>query len=478
MKLKTRIIYISCLTVLIASFISETFIWMITGRNLQKEALSNGYQESFVFVDKLEQELSEKNISKKDITVLNYIFKEFDDNYTVAYVLKNGNWYPENNAPDKSEVEEVYNNTVFSYTDFAQISYKSYQKDNDLKYDYESDISYAIMNYEGRSYAVFMTLADQDILLFRLYDITDVQEEKINLAAIMAGITIVVTGIAILILMVVLKREFAPLSQLNEEAKNIAAGFHDKRIEIKKKDEIGQLSQNFNQMAEAVEQRTKSLEESEQKKTIFMGNLTHELKTPMTAISGYAQTLLSAKLSEEEQREALMYIYEECGRLERLSKKMMKLLELSENPEINFTDTLVADIFQAAEKSCQVLLKKKDISLKCMESGQHFYMDSDLMTDVLINLIDNAVKASKPGAEIILYAHDNMIEVQDFGKGIPQEELEKILEPFYMIDKSRSRKNGGAGLGLALIAVIVEKHHIKMSIDSEVGKGTRFILEW
>ena len=227
-----------------------------------------------------------------------------------------------------------------------------------------------------------------------------------------------------------------------------------------------------------MEQRTKSLEESEQKKTIFMGNLTHELKTPMTAISGYAQTLLSAKISEEEQREALMYIYEECGRLERLSKKMMNLLELSENPEINFTDTPVADIFQAAEKSCQVLLKKKDISLKCMESGQHFYMDSDLMTDVLINLIDNAVKASEPGAEIILYAHDNMIEVQDFGKGIPQEELEKILEPFYMIDKSRSRKNGGAGLGLALIAVIVEKHHIKMSIDSEVGKGTRFILEW
>ena len=221
MKLKTRIIYISCLTVLIASFISETFIWMITGRNLQKEALSNGYQESFVFVDKLEQELSEKNISKKDITVLNYIFKEFDDNYTVAYVLKNGNWYPENNAPDKSEVEEVYNNTVFSYADFAQLSYKSYQKDNDLKYDYESDISYAIMNYEGRSYAVFMTLAEQDIFLFRLYDITDVQEEKINLAAIMAGITIVVTGIAILILMVVLKREFAPLSQLNEEEKTL-----------------------------------------------------------------------------------------------------------------------------------------------------------------------------------------------------------------------------------------------------------------
>ena len=88
-------------------------------------------------------------------------------------------------------------------------------------------------------------------------------------------------------------------------------------------------------MAEAVEQRTRSLEESEQKKTIFMGNLTHELKTPMTAISGYAQTLLTAKLDEEEKQEALQYIYEECKRLERLSKKMMKLLGLSESEDIN-----------------------------------------------------------------------------------------------------------------------------------------------
>ena len=105
-------------------------------------------------------------------------------------------------------------------------------------------------------------------------------------------------------------------------------------------------------------------------------------------------------------------------------------------------------------------------------------MEPDLITDVLINLVDNAVKASEPGSQIILRAEDNRVEVQDFGRGIPKEEQEKILEPFYMIDKSRSRKNGGAGLGLALIAVIVQKHNIKMSIESEVGKGSKFVLEF
>lgn len=99
-------------------------------------------------------------------------------------------------------------------------------------------------------------------------------------------------------------------------------------------------------------------------------------------------------------------------------------------------------------------------------------MDEDLMTDVLINLIDNAVKASENGGKISLIAYKNTIKVIDYGKGMPEKELKKILEPFYMIDKSRSRKNGGAGLGLALTATIVEKHNIDMNIESEVGKGT------
>lgn len=100
------------------------------------------------------------------------------------------------------------------------------------------------------------------------------------------------------------------------------------------------------------------------------------------------------------------------------------------------------------------------------------------MTDVLINLIDNGIKASDPGAEVVLRAYKNCIEVQDFGCGIPEEEQEKILEPFYMIDKSRSRKNGGAGLGLALTAMIAKKHHIQLEIVSEVGRGTRMILQF
>ena len=427
MKLKTRIIYICCMAVLVASFVSEAVIWVITGKNIENEAIANGYQDCFLIREKIENDITQLKLSADE--ELNYMIKKYGDDYIIAYKYKD--------ADNESKgAKEIYNNTIFNYKELKALKYNQYDVESNVS---EGDkIKYAILSYGGRSYVVYHFETEKSMVIFRLYDITDVQQEKIQLALLMLVITICVTGITIFVLFFVLRREFAPLNRLNEEAGNIARGLYDKRIDIRKKDEIGKLSENFNQMAEAVEQRTRSLEESEQKKTIFMGNLTHELKTPMTAISGYAQTLLTAKLDEEEKQEALQYIYEECKRLERLSKKMMKLLGLSESEDINVKCIPVSHIFEAAKKSCQVILKEKNICFKSVEHGESFFMDEDLMTDVLINLIDNAVKASENGGKISLIADKNTIKVIDYGKGMPEKELKKILEPFYMIDKSRS----------------------------------------
>lgn len=479
MKLRTRIIGISCITVLAAALISELFIWIYTGKNLKNEAILKGLQEYYVLVNKIQQDISEKDESEVDYIYLDYLLKSYNDNYNICFWVENLDVYDVDYIPPENEVEEIYNNTIFAYEQLANLNYKSYYTIAEFAYPNENNyITFAYLNYKGRNYAVFNTVIGDNILLYRLQDITYVQDKIIKLALVMAGITLVVMAVAIFILLMVLKRELKPLQQLNETAKSMAEGYYDKRIVIRRKDEIGQLAENFNKMTEAVEIRTKNLEESEQRKTIFMGNLTHELKTPMTAISGYAQTLLSTKISEEEQREALLYIYQECGRLERLSKKMMNLLELGQGDEIKLEEISAKALFEAAARSCKEILQKKQIQLQCVEQGEHFKVDVDLMTDVLINLIDNAIKASEPGGKIILRAQGNCIEVQDFGRGIPKEEQEKIMEPFYMIDKSRSRKNGGAGLGLALISVIVQKHEIKMSIESETGKGSKFVLEF
>ena len=247
---------------------------------------------------------------------------------------------------------------------------------------------------------------------------------------------------------------------------------------MEKNDEIGELSNNFNQMAEAVQSRVQRLKETEQKRTLFMGNLTHELKTPMTAISGYAKTLLMVKLPEEDREEALSYIYGESCRLERLSQKMMNLLLLEENDPIQRVEVSAEVLFHNVEEACRRSLEEDGISLECHPNGAVFLADIDLMTEVLINLVDNARKASSWGSCIILSARENVIKVQDFGRGIPEEEQDKILEPFYRIDKSRSRQNGGAGLGLAITALILKRHNATIQIESRVGEGTCMILQF
>lgn len=458
MKLRTRIIGISCIAVLLASLLGDAVIWVLHAKSQKNEAFMQAYQNFYVVLNDLDRTLDVKEGVETDPVYLEYFFKTLKDDYNICY--RNVGDYR-----DTDGWEEVYNHTVFSAEELENLEYVT-----------ENSVSYAEFSLDGKHYLVFEDGSVSGLKIFRIEDISYVWENLQRLAVYMLLITLGVTAVALVVLYLVMNRVLQPLKELNDTTKRMTENLYGQRVVIRYRDEIGQLGESFNKMAEAVEARTRSLEESEKRKTLFMGNLTHELKTPMTAISGYAQTLLSVKLSTEDQEEALHYIYEECGRLERLSKKMMKLLELDQEEGLEMKDTPVKQIFEAAEKSCQAVLKEKQITLEWSEHGEHFLMEPDLMTDVMINLIDNGVKASEPGGKLILRAYDRYIEVQDFGQGIPKEEQEKILEPFYMVDKSRSRKSGGAGLGLALVAMIAKQHHILLQIDSEVGKGTRMIL--
>lgn len=456
MKLKTKIIWISCLAVLTAILVSDGIIWKLNERTLLNDAKMKGYQNSYVLGMKLREELDTYNTTINDDIFLDYFFKQQQDAYNIGI-----------KEESNGALKEIYNLTMLTPEELEELDYICYD-----------ELSYAELTWNGKSYLVFCDSFSDNFNLYHIEDVSYVQEEQNRLLVYMLIIMFGVTIIIILILTMILKRTLQPLQDLNETTKCIAEGFYDQRVVVNGQDEIGQLGKNFNKMAEAVEARTERLEESEHQKTLFMGNLTHELKTPMTAISGYAQTLLTTRLGEEETREALSYIYQECGRLERLSKKMMKLLELDQNIELEFSEHPVIEVFDAAKHACQEILKEKKIQLVVQEQGERFCIDFDLMTDVLVNLIDNAVKASEIGSIIYLRAEGKRIEVEDFGQGIPKEEQERIMEPFYMIDKSRSRKNGGAGLGLALTSLILKQHSVTLNIESEVGKGTRMILQF
>lgn len=465
MKLSVRIVLLSCVTVLCTTLLCGMMMLQMMANSLREEAEFATYKRFNELLTEINTSKPEESTFEELQTWLTYFMKTRKneenrvDDYNLCFYCR---------SASDAEAVEIYNHTKLTFDELKALDYK-----NEFY-----DISSAHFKADGKSYMVCFYRMENTIWLYRIEDLSVVDARIQQLGFYMLGIMVVVLLVSMLILTLLLKHTLKPLQELKATTKRLADGDYTQRVKIHRMDEVGEVEESFNKMAEAVEESTHKLELSEKRKTLFMGNLTHELKTPMTAISGYAQTLLSVKLSPEDEREALYYIYEECGRLERLSKKMMKLLALEQETDISCEMVPAKKLFEAAEKACTVLLESKNMQLQWEEHGEAYPMDMDLMTDVMINLIDNAVKASEAGGKILLKACENSIEVQDFGRGIPEEEKEKILEPFYMIDKSRSRKNGGAGLGLALTATILKQQCVTLNIESTPGKGTRMILQF
>lgn len=224
---------------------------------------------------------------------------------------------------------------------------------------------------------------------------------------------------------------------------------------------------------------TKPLEAANEAQRQLIGSMSHELKTPLTAIKGYSETLLNVKLSEEQMQKSLQYINTESGRLSRLSEKMMELTKLYE-PEckIELHPVLMEDLFQDVENSVKHRLEEKGITLirEGNYQGIKKNVDKDLMTSFFINLINNSIMASQPESHIFLGADKEAVWVRDEGCGIPAKEVDKVCKAFYRVDKSRARKSGNMGLGLALCEQIAKVHHSTMKIESEVGKGTKISM--
>ncbi len=224
---------------------------------------------------------------------------------------------------------------------------------------------------------------------------------------------------------------------------------------------------------------TRPLQAANEAQLLLIGSMSHELKSPLTAIRGYSETLLDVRLSKEQMRKSLEYIHSESWRLSRLSEKMMELTKLYE-PDCRIAPAPVSieTLFDAAQESVHCGLEEKNLQL--LREGEYQgvkkNLDYDLMVSFLINLLNNSIMASEPGGRIFLGADRKAVWVRDEGRGIPRDELEKVCRAFYRVDKSRSRKSGNMGLGLALCDQIAKAHGGKLRIESEEGKGTKISL--
>ena len=271
-----------------------------------------------------------------------------------------------------------------------------------------------------------------------------------------------------------------PIRSLGRVATQLAQGDYSPRAKVLGGDEIGELAESFNHMADAVEKNVQELEDAARRQEDFTASFVHELKTPLTSIIGYADMLRSGNLPEDMRFKAASYIFSEGKRLENLSLALMSLLVVGHSAA-DARPVNMRRLCQEAGRICQPAMRAKRLTLSVRAEEGFLRGDAALLQTLLQNLLDNARKATDSGGQVVLAGRKDKegyrITVADQGRGIPEGELNKITEPFYMVDKSRSRAEGGAGLGLALCKQIAALHGGELRFESREGRGTTVTVE-
>lgn len=285
-------------------------------------------------------------------------------------------------------------------------------------------------------------------------------------------LAVLVGGTILLVLFLVMRN----VQKLSRATRQFARGKYDTRLEIHSTDEIGRLAADFNWMANAMKVQMERLEGEVRRQEEFTAAFAHELKTPLTSIIGYADTLRQMELSREETDMCAGYIYSQGKRLQTLSYKLLEMT-MADKQEIVLKELYVPKFLQEIVETARTSLEEKQMGLTLQVEPGNIYGDRDLLSSLFLNLIDNGRKASEPGTCLHVSGWQEpggyVVCVEDEGRGIQPEELSKITEAFYMVDKSRSRKEGGAGLGLALCKKIVDLHGAVWRFESQPGKGLR-----
>ena len=267
----------------------------------------------------------------------------------------------------------------------------------------------------------------------------------------------------------------APIDRLARTTRLMAQGQYSRRALVTTHDELGALAVDFNHMADTVERQISQLEDAARRERDFTASFAHEIKTPLTSVIGYADTMRSRTLSREQQLRAANYIFSEGKRMETMSLALLDLFALERSaPQLRPVRT--GAIAAAAAESSRFRYEEKSLALQVDVEDAELSGEPTLLHTLLYNLLDNARKASEPGQTVELRGYRTeggyCFRIRDHGRGIPAEALSRLTEPFYMVDKSRSRAEGGAGLGLSIAKRIVQVHGGVMDFKSIEGQGT------
>ncbi|HHV59264.1 MAG TPA: cell wall metabolism sensor histidine kinase WalK [Clostridiaceae bacterium] len=265
-----------------------------------------------------------------------------------------------------------------------------------------------------------------------------------------------------------------PLKEICDASKKIASGKFEKKLYVKSRDEVGELAESFNNMAS-------DLKKLEQMRRDFVANVSHELKTPMTNISGYIAGILDETIPPEKHKHYLSIVMEETYRLNRLVNDLLDLAKMeSGEMRLNYQVFDINELIRRCVIKLENMLVKKDLEVEAdfAQEETPVNADKDAIERVFINLLHNAVKFTPEGGKItirtVLKKDRVIVSITDTGVGIEKEELSVIWDRFHKADKSRGKDKTGTGLGLAIVKNIINEHNQEVHVESELGKGSTF----
>jgi signal transduction histidine kinase len=349
--------------------------------------------------------------------------------------------------------------------------------------DIESALTYGksyLLRKTNNNYYIFVSntliLDGNTYVLSLIKDVSYILISRRSQYQFFIGLSLIILLLLIIVSFYVTKFITKDITKLTMVTSRIKAGDYNARTNFVRDDEIGLIGKHIDEMAFEIENNIIELKQKTLSKQRFIDNFTHEIKTPLTSIIGYADILRKNKYDKKIFDKGLYHIYDEGLRLEHLSKQLNEMI-LLRNKDLDITTVNINSLIKDVIEVNEMRQYGKNLSLNVDCESFEIEVDKYLLKTVLINLIDNSIKASENNQTITIGAVKEestvTIFVEDQGRGISKADLDLITEPFYMVDNSRSKKEESFGLGLSICSELVNMMGASFKIESELGKGTK-----
>lgn len=322
---------------------------------------------------------------------------------------------------------------------------------------------------------IFMKLKRNDYIVITLSNISEANNMKQEQISFFIELSVISSLIIALFLSITVNFLTRKIKKLDKAVNKVKQGNFNIKLTNLGNDEIGNFGKSFNEMTIAIQDNVNKIQEISENRKQFIGDLTHEIRTPLTSIIGYSSLINNDKVTDNNTiKQYSSKIYEEGKYIQQMSEKLMQML-LVENGSIDKKFINISEEIKIIVEELKNLFNKAIFNIQ-IEENVYKEVDKVLLKSLIYNLVKNAISSYNTIPKVDIYLSKKELTIIDYGKGIPEDKIEKIKEPFYTLNTDRNRKISGMGLGLTLCLRIASVHNWKLNIKSEIGKGTKITI--